>query len=591
MKLKGISILFILLFSITNSLAQKIELVATVSKNKIGIHQRLKVEYTVNRQGADDFELPEFKNFEVVAGPSSSISQSWVNGKTSYSQAYIYILQPTKIGTFELPSATIEYKGQKIRSNTVTVNIVSEAEIPKDPNDPAYIASENVHLVTEISDSKPYLGEGIYVVYKLYFSHKVGFSDWRITDIPQYNGFWNQDIDVKSEVKNTMYKGEKYRYIELKRSLLIPQKSGELEIEPINMDIKVQVPTGRGDFFGNAITRSVNHTTKSKIRTVKVKDLPLDGKPTNFNGAVGDFDFSVTASKNVLKSNETTQLKVLVSGKGNLKLFDLPEVQTPSELEVFTPEHSESVRTTLNGLSGKITDNYTLVPEFKGKYIIPEVSFSYFNPKEETYKTITSNEIVINVAEGKSLPTETKEEASTNIVKQEVVLTDNNFRYIATRTTFSPVKIEDFFKSSLFYTLLFLPFLAIPIGIFVGKQKEKRDGDLVGKRLRKADRLARKYLSQAKKKLGKKEEFYIALEKALHNFLKAKLNIETTDISQDRISTILQDRNVDKEAVNEFIEVLNDCDFARYTPTTNVEMQQEFEKAKIVITKIDKQLR
>lgn len=128
------------------------------------------------------------------------------------------------------------------------------------------------------------------------------------------------------------------------------------------------------------------------------------------------------------------------------------------------------------------------------------------------------------------------------------------------------------------------------MGIFIGKKKEKRDNDLQGKRLRKADKLARKYLSRAKKKLGKKEEFYIALEKALHNFLKAKLNIETTEISKERITEILQDRKVDLDTIKEFIDVLNDCDFARYTPTTNVMMQQEFQKAKVVITKIDKQV-
>ncbi len=589
MSFKNGYILFFMMFAIQVS-AQQVELVTSVSKNKLGVTQRLRIEFKVNKQGADNFVPPNFENFEVLAGPSSSISQSWVNGQFSYSQAYIYIIKPKKVGTFVIPAATIEYRGEIIKSNTVKVTVLSASEIPKDPNDPAYIAAENVHLVTEISNRTPYVGEGIYVEYKLYFSHSIGFSNSRINDIPQYNGFWNQDIEVQSNLpKNTRYKGEEYRYITLKRALLIPQRSGELIIEPLNMDIVVNVPTGRGDFFGNAITRRVNHRTSSKNKTVIVKQLPLDGKPVNFTGAVGEFDFLVSTTKDILRANETTQIILQVSGKGNLKLFEIPKIVTPSELEVYTPEHKESVRTTLRGLSGRISDSYTVVPEYKGKYPIPEVSFSYFSLADEKYHTITSEPLIIDVAEGKSLPS-VVEDATASTAKQAVIATDNNFRYIEHRTVFKPVETQVFFKSNRFYILLFLPFIAIPVGIFIGKKKEKRDSDVVGKRQRKADKLARKYLSQAKKKLGKKEAFYIALEKALHNFLKAKLNIETTDISKEKITEILQDRKVDIATIKDFIDVLNDCDFARYTPTTNVMMQQEFEKAKMVITKIDKQL-
>ena len=195
--------------------------------------------------------------------------------------------------------------------------------------------------------------------------------------------------------------------------------------------------------------------------------------------------------------------------------------------------------------------------------------------------------MIIDVVQGKSLPNQNQTDIPS---KQTTVTATNNFRYIQHKTSFESMKKQDFFKSNLFYMLLLLPFLAIPIGIFIGKKKAERDSDVTGNRLRKADKLARKYLSQAKKELGKKETFYLALEKALHNFLKARLNIETTDISKERITEILQQRNVDETTINEFVEVLNDCDFARYTPTTNVMMQKEFDKAKKVITKIDKQV-
>ncbi|MFT4683438.1 MAG: hypothetical protein ACI8RP_000883 [Urechidicola sp.] len=588
MSFKKISILFFALFSIATVLAQEVELKTTVSKNKLGVSQRLRIEFMVNKQGADNFEAPDFKNFKVVGGPSSSINQSWVNGKASYSQAYIYIIKPKRVGTFTIPSATIEYKGKKVTSNTVKVIVVSASEVPENPNDPSYIASQNVHLTTEISKGSPYVGEGIYVVYKLYFSEKVGLSDWRMNEVPQYNGFWNQDIEVpKIEAKNVEYQGKKYRSIILKKALLIPQKSGKLSIDPIDMDITVNVPTGRGDFFGNAITRRVNYSTGSSKRNVNVKDLPILGKPESFTGAVGEYDFSVSASKDVLRANETTQINVQVSGKGNIKLFKIPKIITPNELEVYTPERKEKVRTNSKGLLGKISDSYTVVPEYKGKYKIPEVEFSYFDPNQEKYITITSEPLIIDVVQGKSLPNQNQTDIPS---KQTTVTATNNFRYIQHKTSFESMKKQDFFKSNLFYMLLLLPFLAIPIGIFIGKKKAERDSDVTGNRLRKADKLARKYLSQAKKELGKKETFYLALEKALHNFLKARLNIETTDISKERITEILQQRNVDETTINEFVEVLNDCDFARYTPTTNVMMQKEFDKAKKVITKIDKQV-
>lgn len=590
MSLKRFYILFSVLISTSFFAQNEVELVTTVSKNKLGVNQQLRIEFTVNKQGADHFELPKFENFEILAGPSSSISQSWVNGRASYAQSYIYFIKPKRIGSFKIPSASIEYKGKRIKSNSVQITVLHESEIPKDPNDPYFIASQNVHLYAEISKGNPFVGEGIYVVYKLYFSHNIGFSDWRIHGVPQYNGFWNQDIEVKNQaVKNTTYQGEKYRYIILKRALLIPQRSGNLSIEPLSMDITVDVPTGRGDFFGNAITRRVKYSTSSIKKNIKVKELPTENKPLDFTGAVGDFDFMISATKDILRANETTEIKVQVTGKGNMKLFEIPKIVTPEELEVYTPEHKERVNTTLNGLSGKISDTYTVVPEFKGKYIIPEVSFSYFSLKEKAYKTIVTKPLIIDVTEGKSLPGASAE-ITNETVKQAVVLTDNNFRYIQHKTTFKPVNEAVFFKSKLFYTLLFLPFLAIPIGIFIGVKKVKRDGDIVGNRLRKADRLAKRYLSQAKNQLGNKKAFYISLEKALHNYLKASLHIETSDISKEKITEILLSKNVDEVTVKEFISVLNDCDFARYAPTTDTMMKEEFNKAKMAIAKIDKQI-
>ena len=589
MKLLKFYIVTILLFTSQVFFAQ-IELTTSVSKNKLGVNQRFKIVFTVNKQGADNFKAPPLTNFKVVGGPSSYVNQSWINGKASYAQSYIYILEPKKEGEFLIAPAEIEYNDQIIKSNAVKITVVDAVEIPKDPNNPEFIAQQNIHLVAEVSNLNPYVGEGIYVVYKLFVSENISVNDWRVSESPQYNGFWNQDIEVKDiNVKKGKYNGEDYRYIVLKRAVLIPQRDGKLKIEPIKMDFSVGIPTGRGDFFGNMITKNINYATASAIRSVNVKQLPEQNKPLDFAGAVGDFDFEINANKNVLKANDAAQLTVKVSGKGNLKLFEIPKIVTPAELEVYTPEHKEQVTTSLTGLRGTISDIYTVVPQYKGKYKIPEVAFSYFNPTEEKYITITAPATIVDVTEGKELPSVANNNAAITS-KQNVVVTGNNFRFIALDADLQPKIKSEFLNSNLFYLLLFLPFLAIPIAIIIGKKRAQRAGDVFGNKIRKADRLAKKYLSEAKKQLGNQEAFYIALEKALHNFLKAKLQVETSEISKERISEILTQKSVDAATIKQFVEVLNDCDFARYTPTTNVMMEQEFEKAKEVITNIDKQL-
>ena len=586
MKLKFYISLFICLLSIS-LVAQEATLKAKVSKNKLGVNQRLRIEFSINKQGGDNFSPPNFTNFKVVGGPSQSVSQSWINGKVTFSQSYTYIIQPKRKGAFSIASASIKIGGKFIKSEPVKIIVLDAVEIPKNPNDPNYVAQQNIHLVAEISKANPYVGEGIYVEYRLYVSENVSVYDTSISEAPKYNGFWNQDIKVNGfPVKMGKYNGENYRYIVLQKALLIPTKTGKLSIDPMRMDIVIGVPSGRADFFGNAITKNIRREFASTKKIIRPKSLPLEGKPANFAGAVGDFNFNVALSKDILKANETSQVQIKISGKGNLKLFELPTVETPVELEMYQPERKERVRVNASGISGAVTDTYTVVPLYKGKYKIPSISFSYFNPKEKKYKTVATEDFFVDVQEGKELITVD----TSSVRKQEVVATGENFRYIATKTNFITTKKIDFFKSNLFYILFLLPLIAIPIGVFIGKKSNERSNDIVGNKTRKAEKLVKKYLSKAQKQLGKKEAFYEALERALHNYLKAKLGIETAEISKERITEILESKNVKAAVINQFIEVLKNSDFARYTPFTATEMKEEFERAKSVIVQLDKQL-
>ncbi|KGL59992.1 MULTISPECIES: BatD family protein [unclassified Polaribacter] len=578
--------IFISLLSLS-ILAQEAELKVKVSKNKLGLNQRLRIDFSVNKQGADNFTPPDFKDFRVIQGPSQSVSQSWINGKVSFSQSYSYILKPKRRGELIISPANIKYRGKTLNSKMMKIVVLNPVEIPDNPNDPNYIAQQNIHLVAETSKSRPFVGEGIYVEYRLYVSENVSVFDTSVTEAPQYNGFWNQEIKINGfPVKMGKYNGENYRYIVLQKALLIPTKTGKLTIDPMKMDIVIGVPTGRVDFFGNVITKNLKKEFASTKKIIRPKSLPLENKPENFTGAVGKFKFDVSLSKNALKANESSQIKLTVSGKGNLKLFELPTVETPAELEKYQPERKERVRVAADGITGSVTDTYTVVPQYKGKYKIPNIAFSYFNPNEKKYQTIATEDLFVDVLEGKELVTNN----NSLIQKKTVISTGKNFRYIQTKSEFMTKDSADFFKSNVFYLFLLLPLISIPIGIVIAKNNEKRNRDVIGRKQRRAERLAKKYLSEAHKQLGKKEAFYESLERALHNYLKAKLGIEIADISKEKIAQILQQRNVDKDTTKEFIAVLEHSDFARYSPITNTEMKQEFERAKLVIVQLDKQL-
>lgn len=583
-------LLLIFCLSISNAATAQLSFKAVASKSKLGVNQRLKVSYEINQQGADNFQAPNFQNFTVISGPSSSVSQSWVNGKSSFSKKYIYILQPKRIGNFKIPPATIEYNGKQIKTNILTINVSAKVEMPDDPNDPAYVAKNGVRLVTEISKSNLYLGEAVFVKYKLYVKNTVGVSDIKLSGLPQFPGFWNQQIESQNQrFVRSSYKGQNdYYALDLYKVVLIPQKSGKLEIEPAEIKMDLNIPTGKGDFFGNMISNRYRHVASSPKRTVRVKNLPEEGKPDDFTGAVGQFNFNVIRSKNILKANEASEIKIMVSGTGNMKLFELPKPSFPSGIEVFTPENSEQLTTTYQGLKGSVSDSYTIVPQYKGKYKIPGISFSFFNPNIGKYQTIQKNELFIEAVEGKPKPESLTSDNMSSDQKNNITQ-KNTFAFIALKTKLIQKNNKtDFFGSTAYYLLISLLLLTIPVVVFVKKQLDQKAKDVTGNKQKRANKLAKKYLREAEKAMSNNDQFFIALEKALHNFLKAKLKIETSDISKEKIMRLLVDRKVPKPDAEEFILLFDRCDFARYSPSTLSMIETEYEKALKVISKIDK---
>jgi hypothetical protein len=584
--------LFSLLILGMSSYAQNDDTVTfemNLSKDVLGINERLRVDFTMNRDG-DNFVPPDFEGFRVLMGPSQSISSSWVNGVRSFSKTYSYTLAPTARGKFTIKQATIVIKGETYKSLPKEVEVTAAVERPDGEKTVDDVADESLHLVAEISKTSPYLNEAVTVVYKLYASPTIDVTNFRALDNPKYNNFWSQDIPVtKYDVQNTTFEGKPYRSVILKRVVLYPQKTGELEIEPLSLDVSLQIPTNKRDFFGGRIFAQANKTVSAGNRTINVKPLPTEGKPADFSGAVGEFQFSVTTSKTHLNASESLQAKVAINGKGNLKLFEIPSLNLPSSLEVYDPEFNESVRTTLSGMEGNVSNSYTIVPTFKGKYPIPSISFSFFNPKTEKYQTLSSGEIMINVLEGPTSGAADNTGAISNN-KQRVVTTGDQFVFNKIRPNLTAINNNYFFGSTGFFLWWLLPVLLIPLAILFGKKREAISSDVEGNKIKRANKLAKKYLSAAKKALGSKESFYVALEKALHNYLKAKLKIETSDFSKDKITSLLSEKNVDETTREGFVGLLKNCEMARYSPFSDVQMQQDYNKASEVISQLDKQI-
>ena len=473
MNIKRYISLFSLLFLGILSYAQNDETVTfemNLSKDVLGINERLRVDFTMNRDG-DNFVPPDFEGFRVLMGPSQSISSSWVNGVRSFSKTYTYTLAPTARGKFIIKQATIVIKGETYKSLPKEVEVTAAVERPDGEKTVDDVADESLHLVAEISKTSPYLNEAVTVVYKLYASPSIDVTNFRALDNPKYNNFWSQDIPVtKYDVQNTTFDGKSYRSVILKRVVLYPQKTGELEIEPLSLDVSLQIPTNKRDFFGGRIFAQTNKTVSAGNRKINVKPLPTEGKPADFSGAVGEFQFSVTTSKTHLNASESLQAKVAINGKGNLKLFEIPSLNLPSSLEVYDPEFNESVRTTLSGMEGNVSNSYTVVPTFKGKYPIPSIAFSFFNPKTEKYQTLSSGEIMINVLEGPSSgAADITGPISNN--KQRVVATGDQFVFNKIKPNLTAINNQYFFGSNSFFLWWLLPVLLIPLAILFGKKE------------------------------------------------------------------------------------------------------------------------
>ena len=563
---------------------------AKVSKKRLGLNERLRIDFEMNENG-DNFNPPPFKNFQIISGPQQAVSRSWVNGVQSFSKTYTYFLTPRSKGNFTIGQAEVTINGEIYKTSPIEIEVTNAVKKPNDPNNVEGQIDGNIHLVAEVSNPNPYLNEGITIIYKLYFRNPISVSDVSELETPSYGDFWSHLIKIgRAEINmRGTFKGESYNEVVWRKAVLYPQKSGNLILEPLTLDLTLSLPSNRRDLFGRRILTQSQKTITTGEKVIKVKDLPKKNKPENFSGAVGKFDFDLILNKNTLKASESFQAKIKVRGKGNLNLFNLPSINVPNTLEVYEPEHNEKVKVTLSGIQGTVEDSYTIVPQFQGKYPIPSIEFTYFDPKLEAYKTLFSQELIVDVYDG---PTSGLPSVNNSLSKSKnsIVPNDSSFRFIKLDTKLQQKNQKIFWRSYLFWALLFIPIVLIITSILIKKYILDQTEDLTTRKQKRAQQLAKKYLSSAKKVIQDQAKFYEALERALHNYLKAKLKIETTELSKSKIQKLLNDKGIDKQISSEYVEVIENCERARYAPGSSINTKEDLEKSGELISKIDRQI-
>ena len=586
--MKRLVFFIIFLFGISQLNAQ-ISFKTQVSKNKLSTDDRLRVSFIFTSNSKHlipNIKPPVFNGFRKIMGPLTSQESYLINRKASSRFTYTYILQPTKIGTLTIGPATANVNGKTLQTQPVKITVVKGHNKPNKASYPTYSQHKNNNitindnvenrpfLVAELTKTNPYVNEAVGLIYKLYIPRNYGIVNYNETEQPQFNGFWAQDVNKKSPGPfEGEVNGKPYIYYILHKKLLFPQHTGKLIVKPLTLEIDLQIPV-YSNIFGMRVpdfqVKRVSLTSGKKI--LHVHDLPANNKPIDFSGAVGQFNFKTVIDNNQVKLGEPVNISLQAQGIGNLKLFDLPKLKAPEGLEIYDPKHTERVQTTINGNRGVIKDEYIIVPNQSGKYIIPGIRFVYFDPKSKQYVTKTTDNIVLFVTENGNSSTTNN---ITNHTIDDQTANAVDFRYIKEKTHFTIKNKHDFYQTKLFYWLIGMPFILGLLTFGYYKYQSNKTYDATYEKLKRNKNLAHKFLKEAKKSIGKKEEFYAKLEKALHNFLKARLNIDTAEMSKNVIKQKLEDKNVSKENVNLLLDLLNRCDMARYAPATTGKMEED----------------
>jgi hypothetical protein len=595
-------ILTFLLFCTSILFGQDVKFTATVSSNQVGTGEQFQVDFSVSAN-AEGFTPPNFSGFQVLSGPNQSTSMTSINGNTTISNAFSYILMPVKEGEFTIGPATAVVNGHKLSTKPIKIKVVKGRPVPQNqqtqsaqdnsiPEGNAADLSKSLFIKAVVDKTNVYQGEQITLSYRLFT--RVDIEQSQVDNLPDLNGFWNEDIKAMQQQVQwhvEVYKGVKYNTADIKQTVLFPEHAGDITIDPFGMTFLARVPAPSRDimdqFFGSF--KEVKVKVKSTPVVIHVKPLPEAGKPDSFTGAVGNFKVDASIDKTEIKANDALNYKVKVTGSGNLKLLKTLNTSFPVDFEKYDPKTSDTITNSESGASGSRIYNYLLIPRHQGDYTIDPLKFSYFNPATNRYYTLSTQPFHIKVAKGTN---ESNVTAFSSADKQDIKLLDKDIRYIKTSDS-GLSKQGDVFFGSVGYFLLLLIGPLLCYGAYAYRNWTiKNNSDIVKVKSRRAGKIAAKHLASAQKQLvaNDTKAFYEDVFKGLYGYLSDKLNISYANLDRETIASSLKMRSVNEQLIARLLETIDLCEMARYAPVTHITTQEVFEKAKGIINDIENEI-
>lgn len=602
MRLKFIGCLMLLLH-VASGYGQGIKVVASVSSAEVAVGEQFELKFSTDGS-PESFNPPSFSGFQVVGGPNQSSSFSSINGNTTINMSVGYILVGVREGTYTIGAATMLIGGRTYRSNPVRVKVVkgsgrapggqsgnsAAAGSPDDvvPGGNAGDIAGKLFLRAVTSKNNVYQGEQITVSYKLYTN--VGIVDNNVDKLPDFNGFWSQEIknpNPNVEWKVEDYNGRMYHVAVLKQVILFPERFGKLVLDPLSMTFIVRQVVPSNDpieqFFGGGSYKDSKYKIKSAPVTINVRPLPEAGRPEGFQGAVGRFSVGATLDKPSLRANEAMNYTVKIKGTGNLKLLKAPELKLAADIEKYDPKVTDNITESVDGVSGSREYSYLLIPRHAGHYKIDELKFSYFDPAAAKYVTLVTGSFPVKV--DKAAP---GSQVNAYGGQQDVKVVDKDIRYIKTDGSLD-ADGPRFYGSPLFFVLLFLGPLGFAAALIYRSWSREQNRDQVKVKGRNAGKVAARHLANAEIQLqtGNKPAFYEAVYRGLYGYLSDKLDIRIAELSREKIAGQLMLKGIDTGLLDRLNSTLDLCEMARYAPVSGIAEREVFEKAKMIISDIE----
>ncbi|NLX65797.1 MAG: protein BatD [Bacteroidales bacterium] len=570
--------------------------------------EQFRLSYLLNQEGKD-IRLPEISDFNILFGPSisTSFSQRTVNGKTTSenSVTYTYILEAKKTGTFTIPAASIKVNGSNYESNSLQIKVLPPDETPPQEAAPggqrneersaatgnATVSTEDAFIRAIVSKNAPYEQEGFTVTFRLYTTLNV--VNFGKIQFPEFEGFMVEEINLPANQQLQMerYNGRNYYTADLRKTLLFPQRSGQISIPRGSLEMVFSVPSGRrvSTFFG---TQEVMVDVKKNLVTnplsINVKPLPAN-RPPSYANAVGLFNLKSGINATTVKANEAITITLEVSGTGNMKLIRNPEIEFPNNFETYDPTVTNSLNVTTNGLTGIRKIEYMAIPRYEGTYTIPAVEFTYFDPAKNSYETLTMAEQHLQIEKG-----EQGSGTTGTFVNRQDVKVEQDIRFLKIEEP-SYLSATSFFVGSVSYWLWYLiPLLALILLFLINRKQARENANVALMRNRKANKMAIKRLKTANNYLKEedKEHFYEEVLRAIWGYFSDKLSIPLARLSKNNIEAELSKKGVSESLANQFMEILDSCEFARYAPAeSNAEMGQIYNDTMKAIEEMEGKLR